>query len=173
VIGGYGFIHDKLEIKILILFILRRLREPISYDILAELTMCDDGISYFDFSESVSELLKNGQIKLENELYSLTARGAKNGETTEINLPYSVRAVAERNTSKLRAAQNRSAQIKTSREPASETGFTVSLSLSDGIGEVVSMKLFAANESQANALENGFRNNAESIYDKLIEMLLN
>ena len=52
----FGFIHEKLEIKILILFILRHMSEPISFDVLTELTMCDDGIGYFDYMECVAEL---------------------------------------------------------------------------------------------------------------------
>ena len=49
----FGFIHDKLDIKILILFILQRLYAPISMDTLAELTLCDDGISYFDEKDDI------------------------------------------------------------------------------------------------------------------------
>jgi len=96
----------------------------------------------------------------------------RNGEITEINLPYSVRAIAEKNTSALRIAQNRDAMIKTSHEAAAETGCKVSLSLSDGIGEIAAIELIAANEKQALMLEEGFRKNAESIYNKLIAMLI-
>ena len=41
----FGFIREKLDIKILILFILKRLTAPVDFDKLSELTMCDDGIS--------------------------------------------------------------------------------------------------------------------------------
>ena len=47
----FGFIHDKLDIKILILFVLRRLPDYVQGDTLAELVLCDDGISYFDYTE--------------------------------------------------------------------------------------------------------------------------
>ena len=53
----FGFIHEEFEIKILILFILRRLSAPIPIDTLAELVICDDGISYFEFSECVEKKL--------------------------------------------------------------------------------------------------------------------
>jgi len=170
--GNFGFIHDKIEIKILILFILRRLPEPISYDVLTELTMCDDGISYFDFSECVAELLKTEHLHCENELYSLTAKGARNGEITENSLPFTVRMTAENGASIIRAAQNRNAMIKTSHATKPDGGCAVNLALSDGIGDIVSMELLAANERQAKELEKGFRNNAENIYNALIEMIL-
>lgn len=171
-IDRFGFIHNKLEIKILILFILRRIPEPIALDVLAEQTLCDTGISYFEFSECVAELIENEHLMEEDGKYSLTPKGMRNGEITEINLPYSVRAIAEKNTSALRIAQNRDAMIKTSHEAAAETGCKVSLSLSDGIGEIAAIELIAANEKQALMLEEGFRKNAESIYNKLIAMLI-
>ena len=43
-----GFIHEKFDIKILILFVLRRLPAPVSFEELSELVLIDDGFDYFD-----------------------------------------------------------------------------------------------------------------------------
>ena len=170
--GGFGFIREKLEIKILILFILRRLSAPVSLDVLTDLTMCDDGISYFDFAESVNELVESEHLRFEDGKYSPTAKGKRNGEITEVNLPYSVRQKAEKKTSALRAEQNRDAMIKTSHTVKPDGACTVTLALSDGVGEIVNMELFAANEQQAIELEQGFRKNAEKIYNAVIKLIL-
>ncbi|MCL2392257.1 MAG: DUF4364 family protein [Oscillospiraceae bacterium] len=171
-IDDFGFIRNKLEIKILILFILRRLPEPISFEALTELTMCDENISYFEFADCVSDLVKNGNLIVVDDKYTLTQKGARNSEITEINLPYSIREKAEKKSSALRSAQSRNAMIKTAHDSLPDSGCKVKLSLSDGMGEIVSMELLAANEKQAISLENGFRKNAEKIYNKLIEMIL-
>ena len=168
----YGFIREKLEIKILILFILRRLPEPISLEELTELTMCDGGISYFDFMECVAELVKTEHLQLEDDKYHLTEKGARNGETTENSLPITVRTHVENTTFAKRSKHNRNAMIKTHHAIDPRGNCTVSLSLTDGIGEVVSIELFAVSDKQALALERGFRKNAESIYNALIEMIL-
>jgi len=170
--GSFGFIHEKIEIKVLILFIMRRLPEPVTFEELTELTMCDGGISYFDFTECVSELIRTEHLKFDNNKYSLTDKGARNGEITENSLPFIVRLNAENSTSSHRAAQNRNAMIKTRHCANPDGGYTVALSLSDGVGDIVSMALFTANEKQARALEDGFRKNAESIYNTLIDMIL-
>ena len=170
--GNFGFIHEKIEIKILILFILSRMREPVTFEVLTELAMCDDGISYFDFAESVAELVRTEHLLFEDNKYSLTPKGMRNGEITESSLPYSVRMKAEAGATGLRAALSRNSMIKTSRDCGSEGVCTVKLSLSDGIGDIVTMELFAANEQQAQALENGFRKNAEKVYNALIRMML-
>ena len=39
--AGRGFIHDKLELKFLILYITARVIEPIPFDTVLDLTMCD------------------------------------------------------------------------------------------------------------------------------------
>ena len=171
-IGNYGFIHDKLDIKILILFILRRLPEPVTFDTLTELAMCDDGISYFDYADCVAELVKTEHVLHGDNKYSLTGKGARNSEITENNLPFSVRAEAEKLTAAYRATFSRNAMIQTSHESDQNIGLKVALSLSDGVGEIVSINLFAANEQQALALEDGFRKNAENVYSTLIKMIL-
>ena len=170
--GSFGFIYEKLEIKILILFIMRRLPEPVSFDVLTEVTMSDDRISYFDYIECLEDLVKTEHLRLINDTYFLTAKGARNCEITENSLPYSVRINAENAASASRTAMDRDAMIETSHTVTQDGGCTVSMTLSDGIGDVVSMNLFAANEQQALKLEKGFRKNAESIYSELIEMIL-
>jgi hypothetical protein len=170
--GNFGFIHNEIEIKILILFILRRLPEPVSYETLTELTMCDDGISYFDYAECIADLVRTGHLLCENDMYSLTAKGVRNGEIMEKSIPYTVRLKAGNAASLARTAQNRNAMIITSHEPDLSGGFTVRLNLSDGISDIASIKLYAASEQQAYALEQGFRKKAESVYNALIKMLL-
>ena len=169
---NYGFIHEKLDIKILILFILRRLPEPITFDTLTELTMCDGGISYFDYAECVADLVRTEHLRYVDDMYSLTDKGARNGRITEDNLPFNVRMHVENTTFAHRNKQYRNAMINSSHSTNQDGNFTVNLSLSDGIGEIVSIALFAADEQQALALEKGFRKHAEGVYNALIEMLL-
>lgn len=168
----FGFIHDKLDIKILILYILRRLPEPVTLDTLSELTLCDEGIGYFDFAECVSELVATEHIKTDGHTYSLTDKGIKNSDITENSLPFSVRVKAEKGASDLRFMMNRKSMITSSHSIRRKGGYTVDLSLSDGISDIISLKLFAVSQAQAQSLEDGFSKNAEGIYNKIIQMIL-
>ena len=168
-----GFIHDKLEIKILILFILRRLSAAIPIDTLAELTLCDDGISYFDFSECVEELVESDHIRLDKNMYSITKKGARNGETMEKTLPLSVRQIAEKAVATVQSSQRRDSMIKTLHKVNDDGTCTAVLSMSDGIGDIIKIELHSTSEQQASELENGFHKNAEKAYNALINAILN
>ena len=170
--GHFGFIHDKIDIKILILYILLRLPEPIPFDELSGLTMCDIGISYFDYAESVADLIRTEHIKLEDGGYSLTPKGERNSAAMENSLPSIVRREAQKVIYEYRTAASRNSMIKTLHEEKPDGGYNVRLSMSDGLGEVVSIEMLAMNESHAIRLENGFRKDAEKIYNALAEMLL-
>ena len=90
----FGFIHDKIEIKFLVLYIMARVASPIDFPTLTELTMCDEGVDYFDFAEAVAELVDTGHLTLEEGVYAITDKGRQNGEACESSLPYSVKLSA-------------------------------------------------------------------------------
>ena len=171
-IENIGLIDERVEVKVLILFIMRRLSKPVTLDVLTGLTLCDKWISYFDVTDCLTDLVETKHLRLKDDMYSLTAKGKRNGEILEKDLPYSVRFRAESAAAVVCSNQNRDAMIKTNRTAHDNGGFKVTVSLSDGIGEIISLELFAANEQQANAIEKGFRKDAEKIYLSIIEMLI-
>lgn len=171
----WGFIHDKVDILKLILFILNRLEEPVDFDTLADLTLCDGGIGYFDVVECAADLVKTEHIRKENGLYQITDKGRRNGGITEGSLPYSVRQRAEKNALALARAQRRNAMIHTDIQPRGaddKDGFTVKLSFHDGVSEILSLKLYTANEGQAEKLAAGFSKRAEQMYGIIADALL-
>ncbi len=167
-----GFIREKLEIKILVLFILRRLPEPVTFETLSELSLCDDGISYFDFAECVSELVETEHVKTDGHTYVITEKGVKNSEITENSIPFSVRLKAEKNASDARVTLSRKSHISASHSIRRKGGYTVELSMSDGISDIIDMRLYAASEEQAEALERGFTKKAEALYNDIIKLIL-
>lgn len=168
---SFGFIHDKLDIKILILFILGRLEVGVSMETLTQLTLCDDGIGYFDFFECVQELEDSKHIVQENHLYFITPKGVKNGTITENSLPYSVRKLAEENTAKFCKQTRRNAMIHTEILEKEGGGYTVSCTLNDGLGEILNFSIFTATKEQADEITTGFGANAEEVYGEMIKLL--
>ena len=72
---GLGFIHEKLDIKILILYILNHLPAAVDAQTLSDLVFCDNGIGYFDYSDCLAELVDTAHITEEGGKYRITEKG--------------------------------------------------------------------------------------------------
>lgn len=134
--------------------------------------MCDDGISYFDFADCLAELVETGHITYEDDKYLITEKGITNSQITESSLPFTVRVLAEKNAAQLATVLSRDLSIKTSHISRGDGGYTVSLSLSDGKGPIISMSLLTSTEEECMKIEKKFRKKAEAFYGEIIEMML-
>lgn len=165
-----GFIHEKLDIKILILFILRRLPGIVEPETLLELCQCDGGIGYFDYSDCLSELIETGHIEKHEDGYSITDKGARNADAVESSLPYSVRNKALKLLAPVEERLRRAAML-TARHENTEGGCMVELAMSDGKGEIINLKFLCADEAQAKQIEKKFRLDAEGYYQKIVDLM--
>ncbi len=168
---NYGFVREKLDIKVLILFILKRLPAPVSQNLLTELTLIDNATNYFDYIECLSELEESGHILHTEDKYTITPKGVRNGAEMEDRVPYTVRTKALAGIERASKILERESLIRTSREEKPEGGFSVSLSLSDRFGELLHVDILAANQEQAGDMERRFRKNAESLYLRIASLL--
>lgn len=168
----YGFIHDKLDIKFLVLFLMARVAAPIDFATLTGLTMCDEGVDYFEFAESVSEMVKTGHLTLADGCYAITEKGRRDGAACESSLPYSVKHKCSRSLSKLNSALRRSAQVRAEILERPEGGFTVCLALDDDGGSLLKVELFSPTREQALRLTEGFQARPERALNDLLESLL-
>ena len=157
-----GFIQDKLEIKFLILYLAARVIEPVPFDTLLDLTLCDDAVDYFDFSECLADLVKTEHLTLDEE-----------SGLCETSLPYSVRLRCDKNLNACNRALRRKNQVKSSTEPRPNGTFTVSLSLDDDMGSVMDLKLMVPREDMGKILAARFRQAPEKLYSEIIDLLLN
>ena len=129
---GPGFIHDKLEIKFLILYIASRLIEPVPFDTILDLSLCDDAIDYFDFSDCLADLVRTDHLALsKDDLYSITEKGRRNSQICESSLPYSIRLRSDRNVATCNRKLRRKSQVQATTARRENGTYTVRMSLSD------------------------------------------
>ena len=170
---GIGFIQDKLEIKFLILYIAARVTEPLTPEDMQDLTMCDDGIDYFDYAECLNDLVKTEHLHLTEEgRYAITDKGLRNSRICESSLPYSVRLRCDKNLAACNRHLRRKSQVKASTEKRPNGTYTVRLELSDDMGSVMDLRLAIPREDMAAMLTERFQKSPERLYGEIMRALM-
>ena len=167
-----GYIRDSLDIKFLILYIMARVAAPIDFFNLAKLSFCDNGVTYFEFSQALFELVETEHLTLSEDRYAITEKGRRNGGVCEDELPPSVRQRCDRNLAKLNALLRRDAQVRTEVIPRQDGSFTVRMILDDDKGNLMTLDILAVTEDQANSLAKRFRAQPEKLYLEVLHALL-
>ena len=168
-----AFIHDKLEIKFLILYIISRMTEAIPFDTVLDLAMCDDGVDYFDFSECLADLVKTEHLSLSSGgLYTITEKGKRNSQICESSLPYSIRLHCDKTIEECNRKLRRKSQVKASFDKRANGTYTVNLLLEDDVGSVLDLHLMVVREDMARMLTQRFKEAPEKLYNQVANTLL-
>ncbi len=167
----FGFIHDKLDLKLLVLYILDRAAAPIDFATLTDLTMCDPGVDYFQFAEAVAELTDSGHLDQQGELYSATDKGRRACSAGESSLSPVIRQRCDRRLAPLNRALKRKAQVR-AQVNAQPQGFDVCLSMDDDKGSLFSLTLLAPTQEDARHIADRFLEHPDRVYNALLGALL-
>ena len=57
-----GFIQNELDLKLLVLYIMARVAQPVTFPQLLELALCDAGVDYFSLTQAVEHMVA-GTVK--------------------------------------------------------------------------------------------------------------
>ncbi len=163
--------QEKLDIKILILFILRRLPGKVDSETLAGLALSDSGPGYFEYAECLAELEDSGHVERTGLSYRITEKGDRNCRIVESSLPYTLRSRLEKILTPMAEKMRRRALIVTEHEET-PAGCLVHLSLSDEMGAIVDMRLICGAGEHAGKIEENFSARAEDYYNRIMNMLL-
>ena len=168
-----GFIHDMLDVKVLILFVMARVNYPVDIQQIYELSYQDDCLSYFDVCTAVPEMVKSGHLKeLETETYEITEKGKETGSLTEDSIAYTVKCRAENAVNKFNRQIRRSSYVKTQIIPRENGDFSVIMALDDETGNLMTLELMAPDQRQAVRLGRLFERKAEAVYNLAMAELL-
>ena len=169
--GRYGFIHDKLDIKLLVLYIMDRVAAPIDFSTLTGLAMCDSGVDYFQFPESLAELVESGHLTLDGELYAVTDKGRRVCAAGESSLSPVVRRRCDRNLIPLNRELKRKAQIRAELRPQ-PGGYDVCLMMDDDQGNVFSLTLLAPSQEEGQRIADRFLRDPNRISNGILGVVL-
>ena len=168
-----GFIHDMMDVKVLILFVMSRVGYPVNVQQIYELCFQDDCLSYFDVCTALPEMVESGHLKqAEDECYVITDKGRETAKLVEDSIAFSVRQKAENAVDRFNRKVRRSSFVRTKVTPRETGDFSVVMSLDDEMGNLMTLELVAPDQRQANRLSRLMEKKAEAVYNLTMTELL-
>lgn len=168
-----GFIHDMMDVKVLILFVTARSNYPLTSQEIYELCYQDDCLSYFDVCTAIPELVSSGHLEqVEGEKYVITEKGREAGSLTEDSVAFTVKQRAENAVARFNRQIRRSSFVKTQIIPRETGDFSVIMALDDEMGNLMTLELLAPDQRQAVRLGKLFEKKAEAVYNLTMAELL-
>lgn len=165
-----GYLHNKLDVKVLILFILARIETPLDVDQIYEVAYQDESLNYFMLAESLHELTDTGHLNVDDQnRYTITEKGRKHGSYTEDSLAV---PVVEKVSVSIQAKidQLRRESLLSTEVTQDEKGnWIATLHYSDNDMPLMSVSLFAPNEAHGQAMAENMKKNITSIYKAAVD----
>ena len=168
-----GFIHDMMDVKVLILYVMSRVSYPVTEAEIYELCYQDECLSYFDVCTAIPEMVSSGHlIQQEQGKYVISEKGRETGELTAGSIAFTVKMKAENAVAKFNRQMRRSSFVKTQILPRETGDFSVIMSLDDEMGNLMTLELVAPDQRQAVRLSRLFEKKAENVYNLTMTELL-
>ena len=161
--------------KIIILYILEKNYKPLSVEQIAKFCEDFDDITYFDICTYIQELKSNEYIEeiyteSNGSSYVITASGLSTLQELLELIPgvnlHNIKKIISKNIVKAKTDFS----IDNVVVPVNDA-FKVTCTIKEDKDEVVSITMYAANKDHARNITRNWNNNAEEIYDKLLEMM--
>ena len=168
-----GFIHDMMDVKVLILYATSRSNYPMTSQDIYEVCYQDECLSYFDVCTALPELLKSGHLRqVEGEKYEITEKGRQDGELTADSIAFTVKQRTENAVARYNRQVRRGSFIKTQIVARQNGEFSVMMSLDDEVGNLMTLELVAPDQRQATRLSRLLEKKAEVLYNITMSELL-
>ena len=168
-----GFIHDMMDVKVLILYVMSRVNYPVTVQQIYELCYQDECLSYFDVCTAIPEMVASGHLKqVDDERYEITEKGRSDGALTEDSIAFTVKQRAENAVTRFNRQLRRSSFVKTQIIPRENGDQSVMMILDDEVGNLMTLELIAPDQRQAVRLSKLFEHKAETVYSLIMAELL-
>lgn len=170
-------LKDLQSVKILICYLLYRINKPVDSEQLYDIAVTTEIINYFFYQDAIAYLINNGSIEVEagennSKLYVLTEKGINCAKTLRGYVKKSYRDKI------VQAALKYFAKLKYENEVkieyiALEKGYYIHLRCLDISDDLLDMKLFAPDKTQAEMIGKNIMKNPTGFYSKVLNIALN
>ena len=165
------------ENKVLILYILNKLNEPITNDALLRLVLSVMDMNYFYFQQFLLDLLENKYITcFEQEgknVYLITEKGKETLKLTSNILPGIIKLKVDTTFKNELSSVAEEESITAEFTPRSENDYTVTCKINENNSCIFEVSVFAGSREEAKKIVDNWKENAYRIYPEILNSLNN
>lgn len=166
-----------VENKALILYVLDKIGKPISNTALLKLITGINNMNYFYFQQFLLDLIDTKYViayqKEKDTIYELTTEGKQALELVKDLIPGYLKFKADNNFKEnLRKIENE-LSITADFTPNSKNDYTIKCQIVENNKTIFELQTFATSREQAKVIVDNWMHNADLIYPKLLDILIN
>lgn len=169
--------EDLAENKVLILYILNKITDGIKSDNLYKIVSAANNINYFYFQELLTDLIATNLVgsftKDEDTFIKITSEGQNSLSLTKSLLPGILKLKADNIFKEEISDIAEESSIVTEYIPKNENNYTVKCKIVEKNETLFELSTFAGSRDRAKQISDNWKNNANIIYPKIINLLLN
>ena len=170
-------IKDLAENKVLILYLLNKLPDGIKSDNLYKIVSSANSINYFYFQELLTDLIETKLVgsftKDEDTFIKITSDGQNALSLTKSLLPGILKLKADSVFKEEVSIIAEESSIITEYIPKDENNYTVKCKIVEKNETLFEVSAFAGSRERGKQISDNWKNNANKIYPKIIDLLLN
>lgn len=165
------------ENKVLILYLLNKLQDGIKSDNLYKIVSSANNMNYFYFQELLTDLIESNFVGSftndEDTIIKITSDGQNALSLTKSLLPGILKLKADNVFKEEISSIAEESSIITEYIPKDEKNYTVKCKIVEKNETVFEVSTFAGSRDRAKQISDNWKNNANSIYPKIMDLLLN
>ena len=163
--------------KALILYVLDKIGKPVSNTLLLKLITSISNMNYFYFQQFLLDLIENKYVisyeKDKDIIYELTPDGKQALDLVKDLIPGYIKFKADNNFKEnLRKIENE-LSVTADFTPIGKNDYTVKCQITENNKTIFEIQTFATSSSQAKSIVDNWMQNADEIYPKILEILIN
>lgn len=163
------------EDKVLILYLLNKINNEIKNDNLYNIVSLSEDINYFYYQELITDLKSNNLIIFISQddcsLLKLSSEGKQAYELTKSLLPGLLKLKADTVLKEQIPNIEEESSVISEFIPKDENNYTIKCKVIEKNETIFEISLYAGSRENAKQIADNWKNNANSIYPKVIELL--
>lgn len=164
-----GFIHDMLDVKVLILYVMSLVEMPVSAQTIYELCLQDDCLSYMDVQQAIPQMVDTGHLqRVGDGMFVITDKGRDTEQLTTDSIAFPVRHRAKTAVENLNHTARQEQFIHTELRECENGEYVTVMQLDDHHGRLMHLELTMPSRMQAKRVEAAYRKNPDMIYQSVI-----